>query len=194
MTSQEHIPEKDPIEEGSILWPTFISIVVLVVVAGWSLYDEFYTRRPYKKYQAAWTEIAARAYKAKMGDAVKNMEALKATDAYKQLESDWISRRDAAGKPYADLQAELNNEVAPRLAVLGNPVKETRSKVSALTYRVERSREHENENEERYYLAELDKVKRETHVLNFPGGETVEWDYDQMLAEGIPSDHIFKKN
>ena len=183
MTSQEHIPEKDPIEEGSILWPTFISIVVLLLVSAWSLYDEFYTRRPYKKYQAEWVDIAARAYQAKMGDAVKNMDALKESEGYKQLEADWISRREAAGKPYADLQAELNNEVAPRLAVLGEPVKETRSMVSALTYRIERSREHEDENEERSYLAELDKVKRQTHVLNFPGGETVEWDYDQMLAE-----------
>ncbi|MEE2711136.1 MAG: c-type cytochrome [Planctomycetota bacterium] len=186
MTAQENTettPEKDPITEGSILWPVFIAMVVLLFVSVWSLYDEFYTRRPYKKYQSDWTSIARAAYKSKVADAQANLDELKATEGYKALLNDWNTKRDAAGAPYQELQDKLSKEIAPRLAVLGEPVKEARSQVSALTYRIERSREHENENEERYYLAELDKVTRETYPLEFPGGEAVEWDYDQMLAE-----------
>ncbi|NRA94853.1 MAG: hypothetical protein HRU14_01445, partial [Planctomycetes bacterium] len=88
MTAQENTettPEKDPIVEGSILWPVFISMVLLLVVAAWSLYDEFYTRRPYKKYQADWTSIARAAYKAKVADAQANLDELHATDGYKAL-------------------------------------------------------------------------------------------------------------
>ncbi|NRA95674.1 MAG: cytochrome c, partial [Planctomycetes bacterium] len=122
-------------------------------------------------------------YKRKIADAQSNLDALKDSDGYKILYADWEKRRDAAGKPYQELQDKLSKEIAPRLAVLGEPVKERRSQVSALTFRTERSREHGNENEERSYLAELDKVKRQTQTLEFPGGENVEWDYDQMLGE-----------
>jgi len=187
MTSQENTtpttPDKDPIAEGSLLWPIFLAMIVLLVSSAWALYDEFYTRRPYKKYQRDWVEIARDAYSAKLADAQKNLDALKATPQYEALRQAWKDAAEAAGGPYAELQGKLNNQIAPRLAVLGEPVKETRSEVADRTFRVERSREENDEGAERSYLQDLARIKAKTHKLEFPGGETVEWNYDRMLQE-----------
>ncbi|MAG56804.1 MAG: hypothetical protein CMJ83_10975 [Planctomycetes bacterium] len=176
-------PEKDPIVEGSLLWPIFISMLVLLVVSGWSLYDEFYTRRPYKNYQNDWVDLARRAYQGKMADAQSAYDLVANSPEYLALRAAWVTARDEAAGPYAKLQDQLNKEVAPRLAVLGAAVKGSRSEVAALTYRLELAREHKNGNDERYYAAALGEVKDVEHVLEFPGDETVTWKFKQMLGE-----------
>lgn len=187
MTAQENTtpatPEKDPIVEGSLLWPIFLATIVLLVSSAWALYDEFYTRRPYKGYQKDWVEIARDAYTAKLADAQKNLDALKATPQYQELEQAWKDAKAEAAGPYDELKNRLNNQIAPRLAVLAEPVKETRSEVADRTYRVERSREHGDASAERRFLQDLERIKARVHVLEFPGGETVEWNYERMLQE-----------
>jgi cytochrome c2 len=187
MTTEDTKPtnpsEKDPIVEGSLLWPIFLGVVLLLAATGWALYDEAYSRRPYKGYQNEWVDVARRAYSRKQTEAQRSYDDVLRDPTYVALRANWDTAREAAAGPYQQLQDELNKAIAPRLAVLQNPVKETRSRRAAEIYRIERSREKGEKNAERMYRARVHEIESEVHRLDFPGEEPVEWAYQEMVDE-----------
>ena len=44
-------PDKDPVVSQSLAQIYFVSAILLIVTFGWSLYDEFFHLRPWKRYQ-----------------------------------------------------------------------------------------------------------------------------------------------
>ena len=176
--------EKDPIVEGSLLWPIFLSVLLMIVAGGWALYDEFYTRRPYKSYQNDWLDVAHKAYTSKMSDAENEYLRVTNTPGYKQLEANLKAAQEAASGPYQELADELRLAIQPRLAVLDGPVKNGRSIVAAETFRVDTSGKRGEMSAQDRHLSNLDTVNSELTELHFPGeDEPVHWTYPQMLDE-----------
>ena len=51
--------EKDPVVHSSLSRPLAIAAALLVVSLGWGIYDEVYTIRPWKAYQARFAKLYA---------------------------------------------------------------------------------------------------------------------------------------
>jgi mono/diheme cytochrome c family protein len=176
--------EKDPIVEGTLLWPIFLAVVALLLAGGWALYDEAYTRRPYKGYQNDWVKVARKAYEAKRAQAEASYREVTSRPEYLELKAAYEEARDAAGAPYKALQDELSKAILPRLAMLSEPVKIARSESAALTFRVDQAGEHNDAAKQARYLSELAAVENRRTKFVFPGEtEAVEWNLKEMGDE-----------
>jgi cytochrome c551/c552 len=182
--SEAAVP-KDPIITGSILWPTFLSVVALVLCGAWALYDEGFVRRPYKAIQKEWVEkVAPVAYRGLLPGAQKEVARLIATPEYQELKAASDAAQAAVAPTRAELADELSKAVTPRISVLAEPVKVARSEAAALTYRAQHARADGDRAKEQQYLAALKVVKERKVRLHFPGeDEPVEWDMGRMVAE-----------
>src|ERR1035441_852763 len=77
--------EKDPVIPSSLSKPLFISSALLVLSMIWGLYDETYTIRPWKSYQARFVKLYSRYLKTAAGGEADVERQIKASPDYQQL-------------------------------------------------------------------------------------------------------------
>ena len=176
---QKDTVQQDPVTTTSILWPTLIATVLLAASMVWAYWDETYTRRPWKEYQEQWLEIAPEAYGRQIPAAEVAFARVQGSEEYQALQARYAELRQEITPLLQDVMARLNDEVLPRLDVIKEPVKLGRAKVTALVYEVQTST-----GAARTRIAnELAELKATRHSYVMPGGETVNWNYDELLAE-----------
>ncbi|MSR75620.1 MAG: c-type cytochrome [Planctomycetes bacterium] len=182
--ASSEVEEQDPVVTKSILWPVFLAMIALSASAVWSVWDEFYTRRPYKDYQNEWVESAKKAYAGKRDASAAEWARVTASDEYKTLEAAMREADAKAAPEVGRLTTQLNSEVLPRIAALSLPVKVARSEAAAITYRLEHARAHGHADEARHYTAELAALKARKSDVLLPGASAPEaWGFEQMVSE-----------
>ena len=89
---QKSDPEIDPVVHSSLSKPLYISSALLVISMIWGLYDETYTIRPWKSYQARFVKLYSRYLKTAAGGEADVEKQIKASEDYKRLDA---AMRDA---------------------------------------------------------------------------------------------------
>ena len=107
---QKSDPEIDPVVHSSLSKPLFISSVLLVISMIWGLYDETYTIRPWKSYQARFVKLYTRYLKTAASGEAGVERQIKASPDYKQLDA---ALRDAEKAAIPGAQA-IDRQIKPR--------------------------------------------------------------------------------
>lgn len=129
-------PAKDPIVQGSLLGPLFLFSVLLALSTAWAMYDEFYGQRPWKKYQADFVELYSK-HLASVKQIQSEKEAkVVALPGYAKIEKAITRYEDKVRSELGEISANLN--LANRqLSEVTGVMQDSRSKVRAVTYKVE---------------------------------------------------------
>ena len=168
---------KDPISQGSLLWPIFWATVLLLVSAAYSIVDEEVVRRPYKSFQRKGLEVVREGLESKLQPSEADLARVKALPEYQRLEAE-VKRLEAEAKNEIErLTNEMKKQVKPALDAIGEIVKVRRSLVTAATY----SYDTAHGEEKKRAKAHLDNlITKKEKVRWFD--RTVEWDWPQMYA------------
>src|SRR5580692_12775694 len=113
-----------------------ISVFILMLTVAWSLYDEFYGLRPWRKYQAefstAYSNYLDKEYKQRRADEQK----FYATPEYTKMVADVKSAADAAKAQDQTIGQQIDLLDLQR-AAMTDAFTNSRGLVSALTYQYE---------------------------------------------------------
>ena len=153
-------PPKDPVVHSSLSKPLAISAALLVLALAWGLYDETYSIRPWKRYQARFAKLYARVLdQASRGQAEVERE-IQASAEYRKLDTALEQAERAAQPAAAAIDRRIKQEVAPKLAALNEPFQEARSRIAALTYQLETA---QSESAKAALRTEIELYKAESH-------------------------------
>ena len=90
------LPPQDPVTERPMAGLVLISVFILMLTVAWSLYDEFFGLRPWRKYQSefssAYSNYLDKQYKQRKADEQK----FYATPEYTKMVADVKAATDAA--------------------------------------------------------------------------------------------------
>jgi mono/diheme cytochrome c family protein len=131
------LEDKDPVVTQSLSAPLLVSSFLLVLSLVWAVYDEIYGQRPWKaiqqrfvqKYTAFLTKV-----KPRQADAEKT---LRQSDEYRKLEQAVLDAEKAIAPRLKQIDREVNEVIAPRLAAITDPFALVRSEISAVVYKFE---------------------------------------------------------
>ena len=163
---QKSDPLIDPVVHSSLSKPLFISSALLVLSMIWGLYDETYTIRPWKSYQARFVKLYSRYLKTAAGGEADVEKQIKASDDYKQLDAALQDAEKAAMPGASTIDRKINQELVPKILALNDPFQEVRSHIGSLTYQIEVSHTESTKNSLRKEIAEL---RAEKHDIALPG-------------------------
>src|SRR5213080_1093451 len=88
--------DKDPVVTSSLSKPLFVSSLLLLLSLVWGLYDEMYTIRPWKSYQARFVKEYSRYLKSASGGEAAFEASVKNSPDYKQLDAQVAAAEKAA--------------------------------------------------------------------------------------------------
>jgi cytochrome c2 len=158
--------EKDPVVSSSLSKPLFVSSVLLLLSLVWGLYDEMYSIRPWKGYQARFVKEYSRYLKSAAGGEASLEASIKASPDYKQLDAQMIAAEKAAMPAASKIDQTINQTLVPKILALNDPFQEVRSHIGSLTYEIEVSHSDSRKDSLR---KEIDELKKETHQVSLPG-------------------------
>ena len=158
--------EKDPVIHSSLSKPLLISSALLVICMVWGLYDETYTIRPWKSYQARFVKLYSRFLKTAAGGERDVERQIKASPDYMRLDAALAAAEKAAMPGANAIDRKINQELVPKLLVLNDPFQEVRSHIGSLTYQIEVSHSESTKNSLR---REIERLRSEKHDVALPG-------------------------
>ena len=114
-----------------------ISTLILTLSLVWAIYDEVYVMRPWKGFQADFTELYS-SYLAKLKpEQAAAEEEIKASPEYQDLQQQLDAAEAEASQNMQAIQKVVNRGVTPRLLVARQSFQVLKSEVDALTYQIE---------------------------------------------------------
>ena len=153
--------EKDPVVHSSLSRPLVIASALLVLSMAWGIYDETYTIRPWKGYQARFVKLYARYLKTVAGGEAEVERQIKASPEYQRLDAGVRQAEKAALPGALEIDRKINTELEPKILALNDPFQEVRSQAGSLTYEIEVSHSESARNALRKEIEELLAGKRE---------------------------------
>src|SRR5580704_12973902 len=143
-----------------------ISVFVLMLTVSWSLYDEFYGLRPWRKYQAefssAYSNYLDKEYKHRRADEQK----FYATPEYLKLLADVKAATDAARTKDQEIGQQIDLLDRQR-AAMTDSFTTSRGLVGSLTYQLEQISENDKSGKASK-LKELNDAKALTFDVAWP--------------------------
>src|SRR5215471_16605100 len=158
--------EKDPVVSSSLSKPLFVASLLLLLSLVWGLYDEMYTIRPWKSYQARFVKLYSRYLKTAEGGEAQLEQQIKASPEYKRLDADMQTAEKAAMPGASAIDKKINQDLVPKILALNDPFQVVRSHIGALTYEIEVS--HSDSRKESL-RKEIEELKKETQKIDLPG-------------------------
>ncbi|HXK03537.1 MAG TPA: cytochrome c [Verrucomicrobiae bacterium] len=158
--------EKDPVVHSSLSKPLFVSSLLLLLSLIWGLYDEMYSIRPWKSYEARFEKLYSRYLKtASVGEGELERQ-IRSSPEYKRLDSDMLAALKSATPGAQAIDKKINQELVPKILALNDPFQEIRSHIGALTYEIEVSHSDSHKDSLR---KQIDELKKEVHKISLPG-------------------------
>src|SRR5215471_9170503 len=158
--------EKDPVVSSSLSKPLFVASLLLLLSLVWGLYDEMYTIRPWKSYQARFVKLYSRYLKTAEGGEAQLEQQIKASPDYKRLDADMQTAERAAMPGASAIDKKINQDLVPKILALNDPFQVVRSHIGALTYEIEVSHSDSHKDSLR---KEIEELKKETQKIDLPG-------------------------
>src|SRR5690242_6406119 len=156
---------KDPVVTSSLSKPLFVSSVLLVLSMLWGLYDEMYTIRPWKSYQARFVKEYSKYLKSASGGEAALEQQIRNSPEYKKLDADLAAAEKAALPKASEKTKQINDKIVPDVLALNDPFQEIRSHIGSLTYEIEVS--HSDSHKESL-RRQIDELKKEVHKFTVP--------------------------
>jgi cytochrome c551/c552 len=132
----------------------------------WGLYDEMYTIRPWKNYQARFVKEYSRYLKSASGGEAAFEASVKNSPEYKRMDADMQAAEKAATPGAKKIDDSINQTLVPKILALNDPFQEVRSHIGALTYEIEVSQSDSHKDSLRKQIEDL---KKEVHKVSLPG-------------------------
>lgn len=178
----EQLPPDDPITSRPMAGLVLVSVFILMLTVSWSLYDEFYGLRPWRKYQAefssAYSNYLDKQYKQRKADEQK----FYATPEYMKLVADVKAATDAARAKDQEIGQQIDLLDRQR-AAMTDSFTTSRGLVGSLTYQLEQIDEKDKSSKDSK-LKELNEAKAQTFDVAWPveGGkiEQDKFNYDKL--------------
>src|SRR5579863_9658442 len=143
-----------------------ISVFVLMLTVAWSLYDEFFGLRPWRKYQAdfssAYSNYLDKEYKQRRADEQKFYD----TPEYLKLQADVKAATDAAKAKDQEIGQKIDLLDRQR-AAMTDSFTTSRGLVGSLTYQLEQIDEKDKSGKDSK-LKELNEAKAQTFDVAWP--------------------------
>ena len=128
--------ERDPVVNSSLSKPLVIASALLVLSFAWALYDEAYTIRPWKGYQARFARLYAGYLKTAAAGEAEFERQIKASPEYQRLDAGMREAEKAALPAALAIDRKINRELEPKILALNEPFQEVRSQTGSLTYQI----------------------------------------------------------
>ena len=161
-------PQRDPIVSRSTSAIILICTLLLILSAGWALYDEGFGQRPWRGVQQEFVKRYTAYLKSIRKDAGKSEAEIKQTAEYQQLDE---QAKAAAEKVRADV-AERDKRVTliqKKLDAVTEPFQNQRGRIVVITYKLETAT---SEFWRKWYRGNLDKKKQEVVSVDLPVDES----------------------
>ena len=132
----EQLPPDDPITSRPMAGLILISVFILMLTVSWSLYDEFYGLRPWRKYQgefsSGYSNYLDKQYQKRKADEQK----FYSTPQYLKLVADVKAATDAARAKDQEIGQQIDLLDRQR-AAMTDSFTTSRGLVGSLTYQLE---------------------------------------------------------
>lgn len=164
LVKKETEPQRDPIVSRSTSAIILISTLLLIVSAGWALYDEGFGQRPWRGMQQEFVKRYTAYLKSIRKDAGKSEAEVKETPEYQQLDE---QAKAALEKVKADI-ADRDKRVAhvqAKLDAVTEPFQNQRGKIVVITYKLETA---PSDFWRKRYRSQLDEKKQEVVTVDMP--------------------------
>jgi len=172
---------KDPIVEGSLSWPLAIASLLLVLSTIWAAYDEFFGRRAWKRYQAAFVPVYRKHLQETLDQQRKKLGEIEAQEDYRQLKAAYVAVQEDVAPERKTLNEQLIR-VTRQMEAIIKMLKEARSYTAAAIYKIEMASSPSDKEGLRAHLAEYHQGPFEVPISNGDGAETRQiYDYQQLL-------------
>ncbi|MFQ5505816.1 MAG: hypothetical protein ACE5F1_13625, partial [Planctomycetota bacterium] len=140
VTPGEAAPVPDPLTKQSLSFQTALWTGLLVVTTIWAFWDEGYTKRPWKSYQADFVQYYRKHLDRKLTEARANMNRLEQEDddkqQYQQLKARWTQAESEAKNVVLGLRRRIATLEA-NIDSLQLLMKFPKAEIDALIYRLE---------------------------------------------------------
>src|SRR5580692_7232030 len=151
-------------------------MVILMATLFWALWDEAWTQRPWKAFQAEWRDRYS---------AFLNTARSKSATSEKDVEQnpDYIALKQAYEKTYQDSKAQAEearkklDDASARLLAVQSVFTDRRAYVNALTYELETSKSESDKASKR---SEIKEYKEKKATVEFPDGTRQDYDFEGL--------------
>jgi cytochrome c551/c552 len=178
----EQLPPDDPVTSRPMAGLVLISVFILMLTVSWSLYDEFFGLRPWRKYQSefssAYSNYLDKQFKQRKADEQK----FYSTPQYQKLVADIKAATDATRGKDEEIAQKIDLLDRQR-AAMTESFTNSRGLVGSLTYQLEQIDEKDKGAKESK-LKDLNEAKAQTYKVAWPvEGNKIEqrdFNYDQL--------------
>jgi len=166
LVKKEAEPQRDPIVSRSTSTIILISTLLLMLSAGWALYDEGFGQRPWKGMQREFVKRYTAYLRSIRKDAGKSEAEVKETPEYQQLNEDAKTSLDKVKADVADKDKHVA-AIQAKLDAVTDPFQNQRGRIVVITFKLETSRK--GSLWQKYYDGQLKAKKNELVSLDLPG-------------------------
>ncbi len=176
----------DPVINSSLSVPLFVSTLILMLTLVWAIYDELYTLRPWKDYQARFVQTYSAYLKQLKPKQAQLEQDVKSSEGYQELTVEMEQAETQAAERLREINRRINQGVTPRMGAVRRAYQTLQGEIGSKVYLWETS---ENESDKESYNEEIAEIKQRQQdldiVLDDGSGtnETVTMTYEQMGAE-----------
>jgi cytochrome c2 len=188
LVKKEPEPQRDPIVSRSTSAIILICTLLLMLSAGWALYDEGFGQRPWRGTQREFVRRYTAYLKSIRKDAGKSEGEVKETPEYQQLDEDAKASLDKVKADVAEKDKEVG-AIQAKLDAVTNPFQNQRGRIVVITFKLETSRK--GSLWERYYKSQLESKKKEQVAVDLPAdmlGKTTRQKMDYAQLEQMFND------
>lgn len=129
--------DRDPVVSQSLSAPLLVSSLLLVLSLVWAVYDEIYGQRPWKGIQKRFVERYTDFLKKAKPKQAAMEKAVRESEEYRKLLQAVLDAEKQIEPQLKEIDREVNQVIARRLAAITDPFALVRSEISALVYKVE---------------------------------------------------------
>jgi cytochrome c2 len=171
LVKKEAEPQRDPIVSRSTSAILLICTLLLIVSAGWALYDEGFGQRPWRGMQQQFVKRYTVYLKSIRKDAGKSEAEVKETPEYQQLDEQYKASAEKVKADIAEKDKRVN-QVQAKLDGVTEPFQNQRGRIVVITYKLETA---PSDFWRKRYRSQLDDKKKEVVTVDLPseGGKPV---------------------
>ena len=171
LVKKEAEPQRDPIVSRSTSAILLICTLLLVVSAGWALYDEGFGQRPWRGMQQQFIKRYTAYLKSIRKDAGKSEAEVKDTPEYQQLDQQAKASLEKVKSDIAEKDKRVA-QVQAKLDAVTEPFQNQRGRIVVITYKLETA---PSDFWRKRYRSQLDEKKKEVVTVDLPaeGGKPV---------------------
>lgn len=180
-------PQRDPIVSRSTSVIILICTLLLLLSAGWALYDEGFGQRPWRPMQREFVKRYTAYLRSIRKSAGQSENEIKQTPEYQQLDEEAKASLDKVKPDVAEIDKKVS-AIQAKLDAVTDPFQNQRGRIVVITFKLETSRK--GSIWERVYKSQLDSKKKEQVAVDLPdeNGKTTRQKLDFAQLEQMFND------